>query len=84
MLRDELEAQISMAMVEITYRSQVMAEVERIPPEYLAPLLKMVEAFRESVTLPTAEESFRQGWAEAMQGEVYPLAELWADIEDDE
>ncbi len=73
-----------MAVAETTYRAQVIAEIERIPPEYLAPLLKMVEAFRESVALPTAEESFRQGWAEARRGEVHPLTQLWADIEDDE
>ncbi|MCB0078172.1 MAG: hypothetical protein KDD73_12230 [Anaerolineales bacterium] len=73
-----------MAVAEIAYRAQVLAEIERIPPEYLPPLLKMVEAFRESVALPTTEESFRQGWAEAMRRELYPLTQLWADIEDDE
>ena len=67
-----------------TYRAQVLAEIERIPPEYLAPLLKMVEAFRESVALPTAEESFRQGWTEAMRGELHPLTQLWADVADGE
>ena len=71
-----------MATAEPTYRAQVLAEIERIPPEFHASLLKMVEAFRESVTLPTAEESFRQGWAESTRGELYPVSELWGDDDD--
>ncbi len=40
---------------------KVMAEVEQIPEEYLPNLLQMIRLFRESVTLKSAEESFRQG-----------------------
>ena len=32
--------------------------------------------------LKTAEESFRQGWQEALQGETRPVAYLWNDAED--
>ena len=31
--------------------------------------------------LKTAEESFRQGWQEALQGETRPVAEIWNDNE---
>ena len=31
--------------------------------------------------LKTAEESFRQGWQEALQGETRPVADLWNDAE---
>ena len=33
------------------------------------------------VTLKPAEESFRQGWKEVMQGEALPISELWEGID---
>ena len=59
----------------------VLEEVEKIPAEYLPFLLEMMRAFRESITLKPAVESFRQGWQEALQGETRPVSELWADID---
>ena len=38
----------------------VMQEIEQTPPEYLPNLLQLVRIFRQSVTLNSAEESFRQ------------------------
>ena len=70
-----------MASVQFTYRDQISDEVNRIPEEYLPALLKMTQAFRESVTLPSAEESFRQGWKEAVAGETRPVAELWDGVD---
>ncbi|MGB5973178.1 MAG: hypothetical protein WBG38_07655 [Nodosilinea sp.] len=35
----------------------------------------------EFVTLKSAEESFRQGWHEAMTGQTIPLSELWNGID---
>ncbi len=63
------------------YRKRLLEEVEKVPVEYLPFLLNMLRAFRESVTLKTAEESFRQGWQEALQGETRPVADLWNDAE---
>ncbi len=62
-------------------RQQVLEEVERVPREFMPALLKMVRAFRESVALPTAENSFRQAWQEARRGEARPLSELWEGID---
>lgn len=70
-----------MTPIESAYRSELLAELERVPPEYLAPLLKILRAFRESITLPTATESFKQGWKEAMEGDIHPIDELWLDLE---
>lgn len=70
-----------MIQPEVTYRKRVLEEVEKIPVEYLPFLLNMMQAFRQSVTLRTAEESFRQGWQEALRGETRPVAELWDDID---
>jgi hypothetical protein len=35
----------------------------------------------ENVTLKLAEDSFRQGWKEAMAGETRPISELWDGID---
>ena len=49
-----------MVQSNVTYRT-VIEEVEKIPAEYLPFLLEMTRAFRASITLKPAEESFRQG-----------------------
>ena len=60
---------------------KVMAEVEQTPEEYLPNLLEMIRLFRESVTLKSAEESFRQGWYEAMTDDTIPISQLWDGID---
>ena len=60
------------------YSEQINREIEQMPDEYLPMLHKMIRLFRESVTFKPAEESFRQGWKEAMLGETAPIFELWA------
>lgn len=63
------------------YRNQVLAELETFPEEYLPFVLQLMRTFRESVTLKSATDSFRQGWQEARQGEVAPIATLWDEID---
>jgi len=63
------------------YRNQVLAELEALPDEYLPFALQLIRAFRESVTLKPAVESFRQGWGEAQRGETSPVETLWDDID---
>ncbi len=70
-----------MSTATITYRNQVLTELEALPDEYLPFILQLMRAFRESVTLKPAAESFRQGWREAQQGDVSPVATLWDDID---
>ena len=63
------------------YRDQVLAELEALPDEYLPFVLQLMRAFRESVTLKPAADSFRQGWREAQRGETSPVETLWDDID---
>ena len=70
-----------MATAESPYRKQALEEIEKIPAEYLPALLKVMQAFREAVTLPPAEDSFRQGWQEALTDQTQPVAELWEDVD---
>ncbi len=44
------------------YTQQRVTEIQQTPVEYLPILLRIVKSYRESVTLNTAEQSFRQGW----------------------
>ena len=67
-------------MSNLKYRERVLDEMEKIPEEYLPTLLKILRAFREGVTLPGAEESFRRGFEEALSDQTRPLSELWDDL----
>ena len=64
-----------------TYTDRIRQEVAQMPDENLPLLLEMIHLFRQSIALKPAEESFRQGWQEALRGETLPVAELWTGIE---
>ncbi len=44
-------------------------------------LLEIIRLFRQTVTVKFAEDSFRQGWQEAMQGEALRISDLWVGID---
>ncbi len=64
-----------------TYAKRISKEIRATPEEYLPALLAMVRLFRRSVTLKPANESFLQGWEEAMKGETLPVEHLWEGID---
>jgi hypothetical protein len=64
-----------------TYRNQLLTELDALPDEYLPFVLQMMRSFRESIALKPAADSCRQGWHEAQQGDTYPVASLWEDID---
>lgn len=70
-----------MSDYQATYTNLLVEEIEATPVEYLPALLNMIRLFRESITLKSADESFRQGWEEAIAGETMPVDELWAGID---
>ena len=70
-----------MASASTPYRRQIEEEVERIPTEFLPSLLKLLQAFRETVTLPAAEDTFRESWKEAQLGHTLPISTLWEGID---
>ncbi len=63
------------------YEKQIIREIKETPHEYLPNLLQIVRLFRESVMLKPAEDSFRQGWKEAMAGDTRSVSELWDGID---
>ncbi len=63
------------------YEEQLTQEIHEIPKEYWPNLLKLIQLFRESVTLKPAEASFRQGWQEAKKGQTLPISELWEGVD---
>lgn len=64
-----------------TYKEDILHELEEIPAEYQAIVLEMIRIFNKSIALQSAEQSFRQGWAEALAGETHPIDELWDGID---
>ena len=50
----------------MTHAQQLINEIQQVPNEYFRILLQIVKSYRESVTLNTAEKSFRQGWKETL------------------
>lgn len=72
-----------MASANIPYRRQIEEEVEKIPIEFLPSLLKMLQVFRETVALPSAEDTFRDAWREAQSGQTRPISELWTELDVD-
>ena len=65
------------------YEKQLASEIKTIPEEYLPNLLQIIRLFRDSVTLNSAEDSFRQGWQESTAGETHPVSKLWDGINAD-
>jgi len=57
---------------QVAYSQQISQEIKQTPEEYLPMLLEVVRLFRQTVTLKSAEDSFRQGWQEAVRGETMP------------
>ena len=60
---------------------QAIQEIQQTPQEYLPNLLQIIRLFRASVTLKSAETSFRQGWKEAMTENTFPVSQLWDGID---
>ena len=56
---------------------QAIQEIQQTPEEHLPSLLQIIRLFRESVTLSSAEASFRQGWKGVMTGDTIPVSQLW-------
>ena len=70
-----------MTVYQTLYTEKIEQEIQKTPDEYLPMLLEMIRLFRQSVVLKSADESFRQGWQEALKGETLPDSELWNKLE---
>jgi hypothetical protein len=66
-----------------TYTDLLVREIKATPEEYLPALLSIVRIFRETISLKPAENTFRQGWKEAVSGDTMPIDTLWTDIDDE-
>lgn len=64
-----------------SYEELLMQEIQKTPEEYWPNLLQLVRLFRETVTLNSAHNSFRQGWQEASKGHTHKVSELWEGID---
>jgi hypothetical protein len=67
-------------MTQENYIEQIQQELIKTPAEYLPALLKIIHAFRESICMNSAEESFKTGWSEIQKGQYEPINKLWDGI----
>ena len=74
------EEEMNMDVKLSKYEEVFIQELRGMPKEYFPNLLKIVHVFRESISLKSAKESFRQGWREAKEEKTYPVSELWEGI----
>lgn len=61
----------------LTLEELLPKEARELPEEYLPNLIQLVRVFRETVMLQPAEQSFRQGWQEALSGQTQDVSKLW-------
>jgi len=62
------------------YVQEISREVDVTPEEYLPALLEIVRGFRLGVLKP-ADESFKQGMQDVVEGNTRPVSELWKGID---
>jgi len=72
---------VKLSNYQASYTDLLMKEIKATPDEYLPSLLDIMRIFRESITLKSADESFKEGWNEAMTGETIPIDKLWTGID---
>ena len=70
-----------MTVYQTLYTEKIEQEIQKTPDEYLPMLLEMIRLFRQSEVLKPADESFRQGRQEALDGETMPVSELWNNLD---
>ena len=68
-------------MATSAYVAQLQKEIQDVPDEYMPALIDMVHAFRQGVVQKSLEESFKQSWLQAQNGETHPIDTLWDDID---
>ncbi len=61
--------------------SKFIHEIEQVPPQYLPQLFQLVHIYRESITKKTTIDSFEESWQQALNGETYPVEDLWDGID---
>ena len=66
-----------MSMKPMNVTEALVNEIQQTPEEYRPLLLQIVRSFREGVTLPSASESFREGWQDVVNGNSHPVDDLW-------
>lgn len=63
------------------------AEIDQIPEERRALLLRIVHSYREGLeedeAEPSAAASFREGWRDIKAGRIHPIETLWDGIDAD-
>ena len=70
-----------MASANPDYTKQLHDEIEQTPEEFRPLLLRIVHSFREGVMLPSAENSFIEGWQDVKNGKTHSVDSLWDGVD---
>ena len=65
--------------------AQLHKEIDAVPVANRPLLLRLVQSYREGISseeLPSAEESFREGWQDVLAGKTHPIEDLWSRVND--
>ncbi len=67
--------------------AELHKEIDAVPAADRALLLRLVKTYREGVSdeeiddeLPSAAESFREGWRDVLAGNTHPIEDLWYQV----
>lgn len=76
-------AEVNDVTQELHITQELHKEIDAVPEADRALLLRIVKSYREGVCdeLPSAEESFREGWRDMRAGRTYPIDTLWDRVE---
>ncbi|NQZ13003.1 MAG: hypothetical protein HRT35_38145 [Algicola sp.] len=74
-----------MAPASVDCTKKLHDEIEQTPAEFRPLLFQIVHSFRESVSeLPSAQDSFKEGWKNVMAGNTQSIDTLWDGIDIDD
>ncbi len=65
-----------------SYSEAFESKLQGIPVEYMPALLKIVDAFRETVSQKDLEISIQRSFEDAQSGKTFPVSTLWDAMDD--
>ena len=63
------------------FTQQLHQEIEKTPEEFHPLLFRIVHSFREGVTLPSAQESFKEAWQDVKNDNLHSVETLWDNMD---
>ena len=62
-----------------TYNDALESAIQNVPTEYMPALIKIIDAFSETVSQKDFETSLSRSFQDAQSDKTYPIESLWED-----